>query len=232
MLQQLSMHSPKLRWKTTFQLALAVSLLLTGAREARADITFTFTESGGTVTMQTSGTLNTANLVSGALGGWGGVGVENNNSPESDIMGDTTMGGVNVAFGFSATTDVSPWIGSMFTSSNFGWSTVGTTQFTTYHFPSGVRTPGIGIATEDMVGALWTPDVSWSQVGTLAGFGLTPGTYAITDAVTGESITIQIGVAVPEPTSLALGAGAVITGLGVTYWRRKQKKSRCQRSAA
>lgn len=62
-----------------------------------------------------------------------------------------------------------------------------------------------------MVGDLWTPDVSWNKEGTFASLGLTPGTYSIVDAVTAETITIQIGattIDVPEPgTPALLGAG-------------------------
>lgn len=133
-------------------------------------------------------------------------------------MGDTSMGGVDTAFGFNAGTDLSAWVGSMFTTSNFGWVSSGTTQFTTYYISGVDRTPGIGISAADLVGALWTPDVSWTKAGTLATLGLTVGSYAVTDAVTSESVTIQIGqAAVPEPSTLALfglGLGLVLTALG------------------
>jgi hypothetical protein len=192
-------------------------------RVAQAGVTFTFTESGGNVLMQSSGSLNTALLVPGVVSGWGGTGIEDNAAPQSDIMGDTSAGGVDVAFGFNQGTDLSPWIGSMFTTADFNWTPVGTTQFTTYQFPGGFRTPGIGLSSADIVGGIWTPDVSWSSPGTIAGKGMTPGTYTITDAVTSEFITIQIGpggsVAGPEPGTVAL---VVLGAVGAVMTRRRK----------
>jgi hypothetical protein len=191
--------------------------------QARADVTFTFIESGGNVLMQSSGTLNTANLVPAVVGGWGGTGFEINASPDPNIMGDTSMGGIDVAFGFNVGTNTSAWVSSMFINDNFSWSTGGTTQFTTYNFNDSTRTPGIGIGAEDLIAGLWTPDVSWTQGGTLASIGLIPGTYTITDVVTNEAITIQVGaLSAPEPTSLALfGIGVCLAG--VARRRRSEK---------
>ena len=202
----------------------AVALCLLSG-EAQASIMFKFTESGGNVLMQSSGTLDTANLVATSPSGWGNGGIETNGAPESDIMGDTRMGDFDTAFRFNAGTDLSAWVGDMFTGDTFNWSYTGTTQFATYYREGGQRTPGIAMNTEDMSGSLWTPDIEWSKSGTFATLGLTPGTYAITDALTGESITIQIGdsSAVPEPsTMVAFGLGAAImAGFGLARRRRR-----------
>lgn len=199
--------------------AAAATLIL--ASPAHASITFSFTELGGSVKMQTSGTLNTANLVQVAASGWGGVGVYSSPPAQSDILGDTSMGSVNTAFGFHKGTNLSAWFGNMFTSSNFNWTSLGTTQFATYYTLSGLYTPGIAISSADMVGSLWTPDVSWTSVGTFTSLGLTGGTYAITDANTNESMTIQIGQTVPEPSTLALiGFGLA----GLAYSRKRKAK--------
>lgn len=59
-------------------------LAILAATTGQASVIFSFTESAGVVSMQSSGILNTANLVSVPSSGWGGVGVETNN-PRNQI---------------------------------------------------------------------------------------------------------------------------------------------------
>ena len=53
------------------KLLASITIVAATMAQAQASITFTFTQSGGNVLMQSSGVLNTANLLTGA-GGWMG----------------------------------------------------------------------------------------------------------------------------------------------------------------
>lgn len=186
-----------------FTVGLSV-LLMVVSLQAQADITFTFEETAGTVTMTSSGVLDTTNLPPSVLpDGWGGTGTESNGPGDIDIMGGTSFGSIDTQFGFSVGTDVSAITnpGGPFATSNFSVATIaGSRSFTTYSgLEAGLRRAGIGMRGVDIVGGLWTPDQNWtySPGDTFASLGLTPGIYTVSDNLTGESITINIGNAIP-----------------------------------
>jgi hypothetical protein len=176
---------------------------------ANAGVTFTFEEVGGNVVMTSSGSIDTLGLVSAPLMGWGSVGIYN--SGAMTVMGATTgeTSELDLAFAFNSGTDFSAWMPGPALNSSFYIFTVtaGSKQFATYS-GGAPHLPGLGIVSNDLVGSVWTPDQTWTANGTtFASIGLNPGTYTVSDAVSGESITYQIGP-VPEPTS------ALLVGLG------------------
>lgn len=176
---------------------------------ANAGVTFTFEEVGGNVVMTSSGSIDTLGLVSASPKGWGDVGIYN--AGDITLMGGTTVGTseLDLTFAFNSGTDFSAWMpGTSWNSSFYDFiATAGSKQFATYS-GGGPFLPGLSLVANDLVGSVWTPDQTWTANGTtFASIGLNPGTYTVSDAVSGESITYQIGP-VPEPTS------ALLVGLG------------------
>jgi hypothetical protein len=198
--------------------ALVAALALSCMQFAQADVVFQFTESGGNVSMTSSGTLDTSKLVLSTLpDGWGGTGIEDNPTPgDIDIMGGNSFGDIDISFGFHPGTDTSAITnpGGPFTFTDlFSWTvTSGSKSFTTYSgFVGAFRQAGIGMISADISGGFWSPDQNWTSFGaTFASLGLNVGTYSVIDSETGETITIQVGGQVGD---LTLGA-RVKTGHG------------------
>ena len=85
----------------------------------------------------------------------------------------------------------------------------------------------------DIVNGLWTPDQAWTYPAgaTFASLGLNPGVYEVSDATTGETITINIGggpvePSVPVPTTgfqaLMLMAALMLLLGGLSLRRRNR----------
>jgi hypothetical protein len=185
--------------------------------------------------MTSSGTLDTSKLVLATgfppyTGGWAGTGVEEYN--DFDIMGSGSFSAANPVgqkrFGFNTGTDISDIAnpGGPFSDSSYNpdWSvTSGNKSFVTFRgYKSSVLYAGIQVFADDMNGALWTPDQTWTNTGgSFASLGLNVGSYSVSDAVTGETITIEVagGGAVPDGGTTLVLLGGALTGLGAL--RRK-----------
>lgn len=198
----------------TFRFAAALAISLGTTTYCNADVIFTFADDGGNVTMTSSGSIDTSNLLFGPHGGWGGTTAYTHASGYS-LIGSTagSIGFTNQAYTFHAGTDFTPWLGATFSSTETSFVDSGTTPFSTYGHTGVV--PGLMINTSDLVGTIWTPDNSWTRPGTLADLGWNLGTFTVSDAVNGESITFQVGTAaVPEPATLVfLSLGLVAVGV-------------------
>ena len=167
--------------------------------------------------MTSSGSIDTTGLVPATFSGWDGTGVFASNT---DLMGGTDVGGIDTTFAFNPGTDFSAWQGgNPFSADFFSFTPTGTKGFATY-IGSDPYFPGLAVLASQLNGSVWTPDQNWIATGqTLASIGLNPGTYTVTDAVSGESITYQIGQPVPEPLTM-LGAGTAVA-FGAAFKRQK-----------
>ena len=215
--------------RRTFTFAALISCgLLTS--QANAQVKFTWSEDASGVTMTASGSIDTAGLISVTCGLWGGFGHENGFNPSnSDIIGDVDLVDPDTCFGFSPGTDFSAWQGDAFTLSYFSYdSTSVTTTFHTYTNDSGAK-PGLAVLATDLSGSIWTPQGGWAVAGqTFATMGLTVGTYTVTDAGSGASISFVIGEAATSAAtavpSLPLFGLLTLGGLLGLFGLRKLKQ--------
>ena len=192
------------------------ALLSVTSLSANAGLVFTFFDDGGDLKMTSSGSINTNNLVlQNSVYGWGNAGVEENGN--HDIIGGTTMGAVDISFGFNQGTDYSPWASAAgpFTADLFSPDVIlGSNPFTTYIRENGIQVPGLGVVRADIdQNGIWTTDQSWTWFGqSIASAGMVAGTYTVVDAVTSEFITFEIRgtTVVPEPGALVLLASGLI----------------------
>lgn len=175
--------------------AIGVAYALTSI-PSHAGIVFTITVVGPNVAMSSSGVIDTGGpVLPDFVYGWGGAGIEENGN--HDIMGGTTVGDVDTSFGFNTGSDLSQWASANgpWASSNF--TTIvnsGVKGFTTFVWSNGIQVPGLGVARQDLAGSLWSPDQNWTfPNASFASLNMFPGTYAVTDAVSGDSITFVIG---------------------------------------
>lgn len=174
---------------------------------ASAQVVFTWSEDASGVTMTTSGSIDTSQLTAVACETWGGYGHQ---ASVTDIIGDTEISQPDTCFEFSTGTDFSPWqTGNPFETSFFSYSSTSvSTPFHTYTRDDDSNViPGLGVLASDLSGDIWTPQGSWVADGeTLASMGLNTGTFTVTDASTGASVTFTIGSAPGAPGTEAIPA--------------------------
>jgi len=196
---------------------------------AHAGLLFKFSEVGSDVVMTASGSIDTGGLTAGGACGWGGIGIETNDDGETDILGNTeTVLGIDTCLGFNAGTDQSAWLnpGGPFgvrTDDFFGdWVATGDGKaFSTYSLTGGVRNAGLGVTAADIEAGIWSISQRWVNADdSFATLGLVLGTFTVTDALSGEFMTIMVGgPEVPVPAAAPL----MLAGLGFLGLRRKKK---------
>ncbi len=195
-----------------------------GSAMSHGQLIFNFQEVGNDVVMTSSGTINTAGLVSVGPFGWVGVGIEENG--EYDVLGSSDIGLINLSFAFNPGTSYAAWataLGPWDTTDLGATILAGSRPFATYVLDNSTNEifPGLGINSADMSGTSWTPDQSWQFSNqTFQSLQMRQGTYTVTDVVTGASITYLIGSGIPEPTGgLVIAMAAAMIGAVV---RRRQ----------
>lgn len=184
--------------RTTFAIVCLTTVMM--ARQARSEIYISVVESGGDVVVSGSGTLNVASLTPD------GSNVRLNASTLNPELATFLVGSgfVDYYTSLNGPSDFGPGVLS-FATTNSG-NTFGVLQNGYGNF-------------DLVVPSLYVSGASLSSSATYAGqtfnsLGLTPGTYKWTwgSGADADSITMQIGLAVPEPSSFVLfglGAGPI-----------------------
>jgi len=193
-----------------------ITVMLTAlitAPQASAGLLFHFTEEGDDVKMTASGSIDTDELVASTNCGvdcqWWQTGLYADGTLH--LLGRDHHPSTQVAFGFNTGTDLSPWDGASgpFTVTNLGdWIITDDDGKTFANFTVNASLgfeSGLAVDPSHLADGIWETSQSWlAEDHTFETLGLLEGIYTITDAVSGEFMTIQVGVSVPEPATLGL----------------------------
>jgi PEP-CTERM motif-containing protein len=189
--------------------AVAVAILWL-TRPAEASFIINIVQSGPNVVGTGSGSFNLAALAFGFTG---------------------TSGGAEVGAAENLVS-LGPATANDFYTGSFAISPSGLGATSTIFQASSGAGPTVGLSTLDglevpfnyVSGTPIAPDsATWNNT-TLAGLGLTPGTYVYSwgTGLTADTLTLNVGAATPEPASLALVA---LGGLGLALVRRRRKQA-------
>ena len=196
-------------------LVFATMLLISSS--ASADLVFNFVESGGQVTFNYSGSLDTNGMTSGNVTFHAGTFIFGQNVLGHDLIGVNGSNTNDLGFTWNGTA-ADFYNGTDF---NFGYyAYAGSTPFMNRGDYSGNQN-GISLSSADVSSGIWTGSgAGFSFYATFAAAGLIPGTHISTDNASGESIIFNVGSSVPEPSSCVL-VGSLM--LGSLFCRRRRR---------
>jgi hypothetical protein len=177
---------------------------------ANASVTFTMQQVGNDVVASGSGTLNLSSLTNRSFATLGGL-VWGSLSPGSGLaIGSASSEPVNTYITISGPASFGS--GAFFAASSGGGTTIGV-----------VANQSLSVSTGYLSGSPLSATSTWNNQ-TLAGLGVTPGTYVWTwgSGASADSFTFIIGPqasTTPEPISILLVAGG-LAALGLLKQRR------------
>jgi hypothetical protein len=190
-------------------LAIAVLLLTTVATPASSAIVMTAVESGDDVVISFSGTLDITGLTPFA----------------TDTFGSSRMRATDSLIHFRGTTGSLDSYSSVFSSSPFSIGAGALTSAT-----SSAGDVAFGVSRSNLWLERNTDSTFWQSTrsgsmtfanNTLAGLGITPGTYNwVLNNTAADTITLTATQAVPEPSSLVLFGGGGVAFACAAYRRR------------